>query len=113
MAEAVRALGAPPSIALVDGNRAPRLPCAVETIVGGDALCLSIAAASIIAKITRDRIMMALDAEWPGYGFIRHKGYGTPEHQVALQRLGPCIHHRKSFAPIRALLDYSEYNHPS
>lgn len=104
MAEAVRMLRKSPGLALVDGNRAPPLPCPVKTIVKGDAKCLSIAAASIVAKVTRDRLMVAIDAEFPGYGFARHKGYGTAEHRSALERLGPCIHHRRSFAPVRALL---------
>ena len=104
MAEAVRNLDALPQFALVDGNRAPKLFCGVQTIVSGDARSLSIAAASIIAKVTRDRIMVALDREFPAYGFARHKGYGTAFHQAALQKFGPCIHHRRSFAPIAKLL---------
>lgn len=104
MADAVLALARQPAYAFVDGNRAPKLPCETKTIIDGDAKCMSIAAASIIAKVTRDRLMVALDALWPGYGFARHKGYGTPEHQDALRRLGPCVHHRRSFAPIRACL---------
>ncbi len=92
------------ALALVDGNRAPALPCPVQTIVEGDAKSLSIAAASIIAKVTRDRIMVDLDAAYPGYGFARHKGYGTALHQEALRRLGPTPLHRKSFAPVAALL---------
>ena len=104
MGEAVRHLDTAPDFALVDGNRAPKLSCAVQTIIAGDARSLSIAAASIIAKVTRDRIMKALDREFPGYGFARHKGYGTAFHQAALAELGPCIHHRKSFAPIAKLL---------
>jgi ribonuclease HII len=104
MAEAVRNLDEPPHFALVDGNRAPKLSCPVQTIVSGDARSLSIAAASIIAKVTRDRIMVALDQEFPGYGFARHKGYGTAFHHAVLFELGPCIHHRKSFAPIAKLL---------
>jgi ribonuclease HII len=104
MAESVRNLEELPHMALVDGNRAPKLSCPVQTIVSGDARSLSIAAASIIAKVTRDRIMVALDREFPGYGFARHKGYGTAFHHAALLELGPCIHHRKSFAPIAKLL---------
>ncbi len=103
MNEAVCKLSAAPHYALVDGNRAPKLSCPVQTIISGDARSLSIAAASIIAKVTRDRIMVALHAEFPGYGFARHKGYGTAFHQAALDELGPCIHHRKSFAPIAKL----------
>jgi ribonuclease HII len=104
MAEAVHNLNEAPHYALVDGNRAPKLNCRVQTIVSGDAHCLSIAAASIIAKVTRDRIMVALGEEFLGYGFARHKGYGTAIHHAALLELGPCIHHRKSFAPIAKLL---------
>jgi ribonuclease HII len=104
MAEAVLNLSETPHYALVDGNRAPKLSCRVQTIVSGDARSLSIAAASIIAKVTRDRIMAELDREFPGYGFARHKGYGTAFHHAALLELGPSIHHRKSFAPIAKLL---------
>ena len=104
MAEAVKALPVPPALALVDGNRAPGLGCPVELIIGGDARSLSIAAASIIAKVTRDRMMAALDQEFPGYGFARHKGYGTAAHAEALARLGVSPAHRRSFAPVRALL---------
>ena len=104
MAESVRALKIMPILALVDGNRPPKLSCAVQTIVGGDALSLSIAAASIIAKVTRDRIMAALSEEYPAYGFSRHKGYGTAVHQTALCQHGPCPQHRKSFAPIATLV---------
>ena len=92
------------ALALIDGNRAPKLPCRTQTIIKGDATSLSIAAASIIAKVTRDRIMAEHDVTYPGYGFARHKGYGTPLHQAALARHGPCPLHRKSFAPIAALL---------
>ncbi|MGB3142032.1 MAG: ribonuclease HII [Aestuariivirga sp.] len=104
MAEAVQNLSDAPHYALVDGNRAPKLSCGVQTIVAGDARSLSIAAASIIAKVTRDRIMVALHEEFPGYGFARHKGYGTAFHHAALLELGPCIHHRRSFAPVAQLL---------
>ena len=104
MAEAVHMLAEAPHFALVDGNRAPKLSCPVQTIVAGDARSLSIAAASIIAKVTRDRLMTGLDREFPGYGFARHKGYGTAAHHAALLELGPCIHHRKSFAPVAKLL---------
>lgn len=103
MAEAVKALKVRPAVALVDGNRAPKLECETRLVVGGDAVSLSIAAASILAKVTRDRLMCALDLECPGYGFARHKGYGTPEHQRALRALGPSVHHRRSFAPVRQL----------
>jgi ribonuclease HII len=103
MAQAMAQLNIKPVLALIDGNRTPPIPCAVQTIVGGDALCASIAAASIIAKVTRDRLMIALDTEYPGYGFAAHKGYGTPQHLSALARLGPSPHHRRSFAPVRQL----------
>ena len=103
MGEAVRQLG-DVSLALVDGTRAPALPCEVRTIIGGDAKSLSIAAASIIAKVTRDRLMVDLDRAFPAYGFARHKGYGTAFHNLALQRHGPCPQHRRSFAPVAALL---------
>lgn len=103
MAQAMAAIDGV-ALALVDGNRAPALPCPVQTIVEGDAKSLSIAAASIIAKVTRDRIMVGHDVTYPQYGFARHKGYGTPLHQEALQRHGPTPLHRRSFAPIAALL---------
>jgi ribonuclease HII len=90
-------------VALVDGNRPPKISIPVRTIVGGDAKSLSIAAASIIAKVTRDRMMHELDVRYPGYGFTSHKGYGTASHHTALQRLGPCPVHRMSFAPIAKL----------
>ena len=104
MAEAVNQLGTKPRLVLVDGNRAPRLSIATRTIVKGDSKCLSIAAASIVAKVTRDRIMLALARDFPGYGFERHKGYGTPEHQAAIQRLGVCALHRRSFKPVQLAL---------
>jgi ribonuclease HII len=104
MGEAVRKLAIHPALALIDGNRAPSLRCAAQTIVAGDRCSLSIAAASIIAKVTRDRMMAALDREFPGYGFARHKGYGTELHRHALARLGPSPQHRRSFAPIREIL---------
>lgn len=90
------------ALALVDGNRPPPLPCAVQTIVEGDAKSLSIAAASIIAKVTRDRIMVGHDVTYPQYGFARHKGYGTELHREALTRHGPSPLHRRSFAPVAA-----------
>lgn len=105
MIQAVAALTSAPLFALVDGNRAPKLACPVETVIEGDGKCLSIAAASIIAKVTRDRLMIDLDRQCPGYGFAKHKGYGTAEHQVALARLGPTAHHRRSFEPIRLLFE--------
>ena len=93
-----------PKLALVDGNRLPALNCPARAIVGGDATCMSIAAASIVAKVTRDRIMVELSKQFPDYGFERHKGYGTPEHAEALLRLGVSPHHRRSFRPIRLAL---------
>ncbi|MBI2384078.1 MAG: ribonuclease HII [Gammaproteobacteria bacterium] len=100
MRRAVEALAIPPVRALVDGNQAPPLACAVETIVDGDALVPSIMAASVLAKVARDREMMRLDAAHPGYGFARHKGYGTAEHLAAIRSRGPCAIHRRTFAPI-------------
>lgn len=104
MARAVRALQCPPMFALVDGNDAPALPCPCDTIIDGDARSVSIAAASIIAKVTRDRLMRQLHEEHPGYGWINNKGYGTPEHYKGLEAHGPCAHHRRSFAPVHKML---------
>jgi ribonuclease HII len=104
MARAIRALSTAPTFALVDGNDAPALPCPCDTIIRGDARSVSIAAASIIAKVTRDRMMRALHKEHPGYGWFTNKGYGTDEHLTALMRLGPCLHHRRSFAPVHNIL---------
>jgi ribonuclease HII len=104
MRRAVTALTVEPALALVDGNCPPRLECETRTVVGGDARCLSIAAASIVAKVTRDRIMVELGSRLPQYGFERHKGYGTPEHRDAIARHGVCSHHRQSFEPIRVAL---------
>lgn len=102
MARALRQLDPAPRLALIDGNRLPRdLPCAGRAIVRGDALEPAISAASILAKVSRDRHMIELDAEFPDYGFARHKGYPAPEHLAALARLGPCSAHRLSFAPVR------------
>jgi ribonuclease HII len=85
---------------LVDGRPVPDLPAPQTALVGGDGLSLSIAAASIIAKVTRDRQMAEWDARFPQYGFARHKGYGVPEHLAAIHRHGPCLIHRRSFAPV-------------
>jgi ribonuclease HII len=104
MTQAVAQLAVSPKLAVIDGNRAPKLKCQARTLVKGDARCLSIAAASIIAKVTRDRIMIALSTELPGYGFERHKGYGTPEHQDAIRRLGVTPHHRRSFKTVQLAL---------
>ncbi len=104
MARAVMALPLAPTHALVDGNRAPGLLCPVETIIRGDARSLSIAAASIIAKVTRDAIMNDLDTEFPGFGWKTNQGYGTRAHQAGLLRLGVTPHHRLSFKPIHKML---------
>jgi ribonuclease HII len=102
MTRAVDALGLDPAMVLVDGNRCPRWQRPSLAIVAGDAKCRSIAAASIVAKVTRDRIMADLDRDYPGYGWANNKGYPTPEHQRALRALGPTPVHRMSFAPVRA-----------
>ncbi|HET9835807.1 MAG TPA: ribonuclease HII [Rhodanobacteraceae bacterium] len=95
--------------ALIDGNQLPKnLPCPARAIIGGDALEPSISAASILAKVSRDRLMVAMDTQFPGYGFADHKGYPTPAHLAALQRLGPCAEHRRSFEPVRLLLDQGQ-----
>lgn len=106
MTQAVAALKVHPNLALIDGNRSPpNLQCNSITIVKGDSLSLSIAAASILAKVTRDRFMAQADQDFPGYGFARHKGYGVPEHSLALAKLGPCPLHRRSFKPIATFFD--------
>jgi ribonuclease HII len=103
MREAVDQLGAQPDLVLVDGRELLDLAVPQQAIVGGDRLCASIAAASIVAKVVRDRMMRELDELYPDYGFARHKGYGTREHQAKLVELGPCPEHRRSFAPVREL----------
>lgn len=100
MKRAVAALPRRPRHALVDGSKAPALPCPVTTIVGGDRRSLSIAAASIVAKVLRDRVMADLAGCFPGYGWERNAGYGTAEHLAALSQLGPTVQHRQSFAPV-------------
>lgn len=105
MQRAIAALSIAPSGALVDGNYKFDLPCKVDVAVGGDGLSLSIAAASILAKTTRDHLLVALDAQYPAYGFAKHKGYGSAAHRAALALHGPCPEHRTSYAPIRALLN--------
>ena len=105
MRRAVMRLPSPPDLALVDGNRAPDLPCIVQCVVGGDGISLSIAAASIIAKVARDRLMAEMDDLHPGYGFRSHKGYGAPRHIEALRALGPCPIHRLTWAPLRLILE--------
>ena len=105
MSRAVAGLAPAAHEALVDGNKLPKdLPCPGRAIVGGDALEPAISAASILAKVTRDRLMVALDGVHPGYGFAIHKGYPTPAHLAALRQLGPCPQHRRSFAPVRQWL---------
>jgi ribonuclease HII len=105
MARALASLGRAPAIALVDGNWVPRtIGIPVRTVVGGDGLSLSIAAASIVAKVTRDRIMARLDGRCPGYGWLTNVGYGTPEHRSALARLGVSRHHRRSWRPVYNVL---------
>jgi ribonuclease HII len=102
MRRAVVRLPLVPDLVLVDGvDQVPELACRQQAVVSGDARLLSVAAASIVAKVVRDRIMERLDSVWPGYGFARHKGYGTRVHLEALGRLGPCPLHRYSFAPVR------------
>jgi len=103
MARAVLHLRVPPDVALVDGNRPPALACTVRCVVGGDALCLSIAAASIVAKVLRDRAMVRLAIRCPGYGWERNAGYATGDHRAALLRLGPTRHHRATFGTVRRL----------
>jgi len=103
MQEAISQLAPPPEVLLVDGRGLPDAPAPQRAVVGGDRLCGSIAAASIVAKVTRDRLMVEIDARHPGYGFARHKGYGTREHLCRLRELGPCPVHRVTFAPLRAL----------
>ena len=105
MGRAVAALPRAPEIALVDGNVPPPLPCRVKTVIGGDGLSLSIAAASVIAKVTRDRLMRRLALRYGGYGWETNVGYGTPEHRAGIERLGPTPHHRRSFAPLHLDLD--------
>jgi ribonuclease HII len=109
MAAAVAQLPCRPRLALVDGNKVPHpLDCAARAIIKGDAKCLSIAAASIVAKVTRDTIMVELSRDYPGYGFERHKGYGTAEHHAAIIRLGLTPHHRRTFKPVQLALGLPE-----
>lgn len=104
MREAIAALPVSPAAALIDGRDAPAIGCRCEALIKGDALCLSIAAASIIAKVTRDRLMHEFAAECPGYGWERNMGYGTREHALALRALGVSAYHRRSFSPVRSML---------
>ncbi len=107
MQRAVAGLRLPPRLVLVDGNRLPVLKVPAQAIVKGDATVLAISAASILAKVHRDRLCEVLDAAHPGYGFAVHKGYPTPGHLAALQRQGACEAHRRSFAPVRAALEFT------
>ena len=104
MKRAVAGLQVTPHVALGDGNYRFPLPCEVKTVVGGDALSLSIAAASILAKTARDRLMVEMDEVYPGYGFASHKGYNAPVHWTALKTLGPSPIHRQAWAPVKAVL---------
>ncbi|CAD5108294.1 ribonuclease HII [Zestomonas carbonaria] len=105
MQRAVEGLSVTPKLALIDGNRCPKLAVPSAPVVKGDSRVPAIAAASILAKVSRDREMRELDLQYPGYGIAGHKGYPTAEHLAALQRLGPTPIHRRSFAPVRALLE--------
>jgi ribonuclease HII len=105
MARAVEGLPTSPHHVLVDGLHCPRLACTVEAVVGGDRRFASISAASILAKVSRDAEMVELDCRYPQYGFKRHKGYPTVEHRKALRQHGPCPYHRRSFAPVRDLIE--------
>lgn len=105
MARALAALGDPaPTFALVDGLPVRGLPCDSESVVKGDARCFLISAASIVAKVSRDHLLLDLDARYPGYGFAENKGYGTAQHLEALRTLGPCPEHRRSFRPVSEIL---------
>lgn len=104
MSRAIDGLKLPCQHALVDGNKAPQTTLDVTTIIKGDSLVTAISAASVLAKVQRDREMLELDKQYPGYGFAKHKGYGTAAHMEALQALGPCEIHRRSYAPVKALL---------
>ena len=105
MRRAFEGLGLKPTLALVDGKDPPPLGCKVTCIIGGDALEPAISAASILAKTARDAVMVDLCAQYPGYGFSKHKGYGSAAHMEALRRLGPSPAHRRTFAPVRAVLE--------
>lgn len=102
MRTALEQLAPAPDFIVVDGRPVPGLLAPCENVVGGDRLCYSIAAASIVAKVHRDGLMLDLDALYPGYGLARHKGYGTHEHRAAIARLGPCPIHRMTFAPLKS-----------
>jgi ribonuclease HII len=108
LARAVAALPVRPSLVFVDGRDRIDAGCDCQAVIGGDGLVASIAAASIVAKVTRDRLMACLGAAHPGYGFERHMGYSVPEHFAALDRLGPTIHHRRSFSPVADALGLTD-----
>ena len=103
MRRAVEGLRLPPALVMVDGNRLPVLPMRAEAVIDGDAKVKAISAASILAKVHRDRWCAEIDAHWPQYGFAAHKGYGTAAHLAALREHGACEHHRRSFAPVAAV----------
>jgi len=109
MARALEDLDTSVDLALVDGNRTPPLPCTMQTVVKGDSKSFSIAAASIVAKVTRDRLMGELAQQYPGYGWETNQGYGTVEHREALNRLGVTLHHRKSYAPVRDVIERAHW----
>lgn len=104
MCRAIEAMAVSPAYALVDGNYRFKLPCEVKTVVGGDGKSKSIAAASILAKVARDRLMMEMDERYPGYGFASHKGYNAPIHVEALVTMGPCEIHRRAWRPVKLVL---------
>lgn len=101
MRRAVEGLPMTPHLAYIDGNRCPVMSVAAKAVIGGDALLPSISAASILAKVTRDRMCLQMDQHYPAYGFAAHMGYGTKQHLAALHTHGPCVHHRRSFGPVR------------
>lgn len=105
MQRAVQKLSPPPERVMVDGNRTPNLSCEVRAVTGGDGLIASISAASVLAKVYRDRLMLSMHRLYPGYGFDRHKGYPTAYHLERLRALGPCPIHRTSFAPVRRAIE--------
>jgi ribonuclease HII len=109
MKRAIEGLKPAPDFILIDGNQLiPRLKIPQKTVIKGDSRVYSIAAASVVAKVLRDEMMERLDEQYPGYGFARHKGYGTKDHVEALCRMGPCPVHRRSFAPVRAVENPTE-----
>ena len=108
MKQAIEQLAPPPDCLLIDFVRLPEVPLPQKGVVDGDSLCFSIACASIVAKVARDKLMVELDKTYPGYGLARHKGYGTREHLACLRRLGPCPLHRRSFKPVQDNLKRNE-----